>query len=360
MSHFTVVVAGVGARTAVGMNAPASAAAVRAGIVRFGEDPFLFEPEGDPFLVARPSYLEIDLQGGARLAALAGPAAGEALAPLARIAGQGLSIPLYLGLPPARPGRPTDLVTAVVGGIRDEMLRLGIRPAKVRTIETGHSAGAMAIGEAWEAVRTGALDLALAGGVDSYLEKETMAWLLASGQLHGAEGNPWGFVPGEAAAFALLSSDRVADRLAEKAAIEVLIAATSRETKLIKTDAVCLGEGLTSLFRALRAGLPPGQQADDLLCDMNGEPYRADEFGFAALRAGQIFRDASAFVTPAASWGDVGAASGPLFLALADAASRRRYSSGPLTAAFTSSESGERSGFLVRNRGDERQQKSGG
>jgi 3-oxoacyl-[acyl-carrier-protein] synthase-1 len=83
---------------------------------------------------------------------------------------------------------------------------------------------------------------------------------------------------------------------------------------------------------------------------MNGEPYRADEFGFATVRAGGLFRDPAAFTAPADCWGDVGAASGPLFLSLADAAARKQYGPGPVLAAFTSSESGERSGFVARTR----------
>ena len=83
---------------------------------------------------------------------------------------------------------------------------------------------------------------------------------------------------------------------------------------------------------------------------MNGEPYRADEFGFATIRAGGLFRDPSAFTAPADCWGDVGAASGPLFLVLIDAATRKGYAPGPVLAAFTSSESGERCGFVTRAR----------
>lgn len=353
-AHFTVVVAGLGAQTAVGMTAPASAAAVRAGIARISKHPFLFADDGEPFLVARASYLEMDLVGAARLAALAGPAAAEALEPMAGLAAWGLTIPIYLGLPAPRPGRPMDVAAAVADRVRTEIVHAGALPGKIRVIEKGHSAGTMAIQSAWEAVRSGSVDLALAGGVDSYLERETMAWLQSNRQIHGADDNPWGLIPGEAAAFCLLASWRIAGRLSKQAAIELLVAATARETKLIKTDAVCLGEGMTALFSALAAGLPPGLQADELVCDMNGEPYRADEFGFAVLRSGEIFRDASKFRSPASSWGDVGAASGPLFLLLSDAAVRRHYSAGPVWASFTSSESGERSGFVTRARTEQK------
>ena len=220
----------------------------------------------------------------------------------------------------------------------------------MEVIETGHAAGAMALQAAWEAVRGGA-EFALAGGVDSYTDAETLEWLEANEQVHsaGEDNNPYGFIPGEAAGFVLLASAAAAERYKLPTALELLTTATTRETKLIKTGAVCTGEGLAALFRAL-AGEPPTVKADHLYCDMNGEPYRADEFGFGTIRAGGLFRDTSAFTTPADCWGDVGAASGPLFLMLVDAATRRGYAAGPVLTAFTSSESGERCGFVARSR----------
>jgi len=335
----TVVVLGTGARTAVGMTAPATAAAVRAGVAGFSRDPVLFDAAGEPYQVARAPYLSLDLAGGARLAELAGPATAEAISPLAAV-GNKPAVPVFVGLPADRPGKPKD-AAAAVERVRSELSRAGLRAGQVRAIETQ---------AAWEAVRSGAAEFALAGGVDSYLEPETMGWLEVNEQVHGANDNPWGFVPGEAAGFALLASAAAAERYKLPAAMELLTAATTREAKLIKTDAVCLGEGLAELFRSLAAGLAPGTRADHLICDMNGEPYRADEYGFAVLRAGGLFRDASAFATPAACWGDVGAAAGPLFLMLSEAEARKGYARGPVTAAFTGSESGERCGFVARAR----------
>jgi 3-oxoacyl-[acyl-carrier-protein] synthase-1 len=299
-------------------------------------------------IVAAAPYLGPDMVGGERLAMLAVPAAAEALAPLAALGGG--PVPVFVGMPPVRPGRPADAAVAVVDRLRG--VRAGqVRVGRVEPIEAGHAAGAMAVQKAWETVRRGA-DFALAGGVDSYLYPETLEWLEANEQVHstGPQNNAYGFVPGEAAGFVLLASAAAVERYKLPAALELVTAATTREEKLIKTDAVCTGEGMTALFRALASGQPPGSQADYLYCDLNGEPYRADEFGFAVVRAGGLFRDPSAFAAPADCWGDVGASSGPLFLTLADAAARKGYARGPVTAAFTSSESGERAGFVVRHR----------
>ena len=277
------------------------------------------------------------------------PAAVAAVAPLMVAGDARMKLPLFLGLPPERAGRPPGL-DAVIDHVANSMRATGLGVGSVTMIETGHAAGTMALREAWQVIRRGAAHVAVAGGVDLFLEPETLELLEAEDQLHsaGPDNNPYGFIPGEAAAFVLLASAEAAQHLRLEAGLDLVVSALAHETKLIKMDDVCIGEGLTELFRRLSGSLPAGTTVDDLYCDMNGEPYRADEFGFASVRAGRMFKDVSKFMSPADCWGDVGAASGPLLLILADAAARRGYGTGPLSAAFTSSESGERAGFIVR------------
>ncbi len=100
----------------------------------------------------------------------------------------------------------------------------------------------------------------------------------------------------------------------------------------------------------MASGLPPKTRTSHLICDMNGEPYRADEFGFAVIRAGDLLHSSSDFATPATCWGDVGAATGPLILMLCDMAAKKGYPPELVTGAFTSAESGERSGFVTQTR----------
>ena len=127
----------------------------------------------------------------------------------------------------------------------------------------------------------------------------------------------------------------------------VLVTAVAREKNLIKTDSVCIGEGLILAFRGVLSCLPTGVKIDDVICDMNGEPYRGDEYGFTIARTSEYFQSASDFVAPADTWGDIGAASGPLFIAAAAIAGRKGYTNGPLAMVWASSESGERAAALV-------------
>src|SRR5262245_10335192 len=299
-------------------------------------------------VVAIDSDLSPALAPAERLSALAVPAAIEAMTSLAAH-DYPVKLPVFLGVPPNRPGRGVDTARLVAAGIQKALVSRWQVPS-VETIEAGHAAGAMALQAACEALRSGLSEFALAGGVDSYFDAETLEWLEANDQVHsaGPENNPYGFVPGEAAGFVLLASGAVAKRLRLLSTLELVTAATTQETKLIKTDMACTGEGLIALFRALAACLPLGERVDHLYCDMNGETYRADEYGFATIRVGGFLNDSNTFTAPADCWGDVGAASGPLFLLLAEAASRKGYASGPVAAGFTSSESGERCGFVAR------------
>jgi 3-oxoacyl-[acyl-carrier-protein] synthase-1 len=124
--------------------------------------------------------------------------------------------------------------------------------------------------------------------------------------------------------------------------------ASASEPNRIITETVCIGEGLTRALRRVLGALPPGAQVSDVYCDMNGEPYRADEYGFTALRIKQQLEAASEFVAPADCWGDVGAASGPLGLMLAAIAGHKAYSRGPIGLVWASSEGGERAGALLQ------------
>lgn len=144
----------------------------------------------------------------------------------------------------------------------------------------------------------------------------------------------WGFTPGEGAGFCLVTTGAMARRLGLPPLAELLAVATARETKLMGTKTVCIGEGLTA---AIRAVLDPHHRVTHSYCDFNGETYRADEYGFTICRTREGFEDPGSFTAAAECWGDVGAASAPLALTLPLAAWSRGYAIGPVTLAWSSS-----------------------
>lgn len=341
-------IAGLGARTPIGRSVWASAAAARAGLCGFREHPFMVDGAGEPMRVARAPWIDWHVEGVDRFAALLLPAIDEALGELARApAGTLPRLGLALALPAWRPGLPTALGEALFARIA---ARHATRFAAAAAFELGHAAAYPALDAVVGALATGSLDACLVGGVDSYLAPETLEWVESCDQLHGggALNNAWGFVPGEAAGAVLLTTSELPRRTGLAVLADISAVGIGREGKLIKTDDVCTGEGLTQAFRSVLGTLAPGERVDDIFCDMNGEPYRADEYGFTALRTREHLRAAGEFSSPADCWGDVGAAGGLLHVALAAIAHRKRYAKGPLSMVWGSSESGERGAALIR------------
>ena len=343
-----VQIIGLGATTPIGRTVWTSAAAARAGICGFNEHPFMIDSAGEPMRVARAPWLDVSITGAERFCALLFPAIDEALTTLSNIlTEQPIKIGLALALPPPRPGQPKKLTAAILAAVKSRYDEL-FNP--FQHFAVGHAAGHLALDVAIKQFSTRTLDACVVAGVDSYIDPETLEWVEECDQLHGGGplNNAWGFIPGEAAGSVLVATEEFVWRNRLLSFGEVLSVGIGRETKLIKTDAVCIGEGLTQAFRAALAVLAPGEQIHNVFCDMNGEKYRADEYGFSTLRTKDYFRSASDFIAYADCWGDVGAAGVLLHLATAVISQQKRYSNGSLSFVWASSESGERGAAVIK------------
>lgn len=213
---------------------------------------------------------------------------------------QGRARWLWIVLPETahRPGLPTDVVETVrasVQNVAGTWTEIVIRKG-------GHAAGVAAIEEAVERLDEDPGALAVVLGVESGLSHDALMWLDARSLLHGAHAayrgrfrvEPYGRVPGEGAAAVALSG-----RLASGGIgwARLLGVARAYEPHTHDSGKVCVGAGLS---QAVRAALEQGREfsADQIgwiSVDLNGEPYRADQFGFTALRlANALARDGSA------------------------------------------------------------------
>ena len=159
---------------------------------------------------------------------------------------------MFLGLPEVRPGFTREDADAVRAGLQ-QWTDLPGGVAEVTVFPEGHAAGLRALATAADRIRNGTAEACLVGGVDSYFHPATLVWLDGHRQLSD-EAARSAFVPGEGAGFCLLTNRRVRDLLGVPAPLRVVRTAVGRETKVIKSDAVCLGEGLTEVVRAV---LPP-------------------------------------------------------------------------------------------------------
>lgn len=343
----SVHIIATGARTPLGLQAAPSAAAIRAGISKMGEHPFMIDQVGNPMPGALDAQLDSAMMGPERLIALAETALREACASLTSdSSGHHLRLPVYLGLPEPRPGFSERDVEVVQHGLT-KFGGLPIQISEVNVFTEGHAAGLSALATAIKQIQQGAFEACLVGGVDSYFQLDTMEWLDENRQLAGTVSRS-AFVPGEGAGFCLLMAAHAWKRLGLNALARVLAVATGKETKLIKTSDICLGEGLTTTVQDAVSGLSPATEViSDIICDINGERYRGEEWGFVCLRLPQYFDDPTAYRSPADCWGDMGAASGPLFAMLACQAAVRGYAKGPRILLWTSSEGGLRGAAVL-------------
>ena len=303
---------------------------------------------GEPICVAQCPWLPGELSVADRIVDCLTSAIGQSLMPLEAhgIPTERVPVTLLVNLPPERPGLPESLVDAIRQAIirvfRNTFSRIGIA-------RCGHAGGVLALQSAITALARHPVSACVIAAADSYMEPDTLEWLEETGQLHGAgeANNAWGFVPGEGGGAALLTLPPVAEQMALAPLGHVVGVGSGREAQLIRTGSVCLGEGLTAAMRDALGSLPNERTISDVYCDMNGDPYRADEFAFAVTRTRERFISASDFVAPADCWGDVGSASAPLLTALACIAGAKGYSKGPDALIWASSDTGERGAAVV-------------
>jgi 3-oxoacyl-[acyl-carrier-protein] synthase-1 len=339
------VVCGLGAVSCVGRDALSTAAAVRAGVSGFVRHPVMADVEGRPVQVAMCPWMHHRVPAAQRMIEALRSAVAESMRVISGAANQA-KIGLLVNLPPQRPGLPVD----VAAYAQTELTRaFPKRFSRIACAQRGHAGVLMAVASALASLRDGSMDACVVCGTDSYMNLETLEWLEETEQFHGtgARNNAWGFVPGEAAGALLVTLAPIAERLGLKPIARVLSVGLGTEEHLIRTESVCLGRGVTTAFRQALAPLPEDVRITDVFCDMNGEPYRADEYGFAITRTRERFESPSEFIAPADCLGDVGAASGAMLLVLATLAQRKGYARGPLALVWASSDAGERGAALL-------------
>ncbi len=339
-----ISIVAMGARTPVGLLAASTAAAVRAGIGRVREHAFFVDEKNEPLRGASDLLLDPALIGWERLAGLAHAAlqqVGPHLAPCPA----DIKIAVLVAGPEHRPGWTHVDEQQLVVSLAQR--RLGGRAIMPTLAGRGHSGALYALQQAVEMIHARVIDIAVICGVDGYFDPQTAQWLLDNRQWL-SPGFRGGFFPGEAAGAIAITSTPLARALRLHERARVLGVGSAMERERIKTNSNNLGVGLADAIHAAiaKAG---GIDApiDAVWCDINGERFRSEEWGFALLRSQGAFVNPTDYEAPCELWGDVGAASGTLLTILAVQAWNRHYARGPRALVFAGSEAGQRTALLL-------------
>jgi 3-oxoacyl-[acyl-carrier-protein] synthase-1 len=342
----------VGIVTAVGVTAPAAAAAVRAGISNVNASSLgdrrlkrlamgLVDEDALPALAPA---LEAMVRRSAhrRMLRLAAPALQEATHELALDA----PIPLFLGLPEAAPG----LADPGAGAFLPDLVAqsgVDVDLAQSLVFPRGRAAGLLALEAALAFLQARRAPYVLVGGVDTYLDPMRLGPLDLEDRL-AARNVKDGFAPGEGAAFLLLRAPgRAARRFDPPPVAQILGVAVGAEKGHLHSEEPYLGDGLSATFQALFASIAQLPPIATVYASFNGESFWGKEWGVAQMRSSARFAQALRMEHPAEYFGDPGAAAGPLMIGLAAIAMKKRYRPDPCLV-FCSSDREERAAAVVR------------
>ncbi len=338
-------VVAVGARTPVGLSAAGSAAAVRAGICRYAEYPFI-DRRGERVVVAADALLETRLEGRERVLPLAESVLEELETRLGDQSLYGGRLTVLLALPETRPGFSENDATWVVQSL-EARLRGKTSEVRVELAGRGQAGALRAVEQALKGCTEGRDALFLVVGAESYHHAETFVWLERGGRF-AQRGVRSGFTPGEGAGGLALMSAGLRRRLALPRLALVRGACTAQEERLRESETGSFGVGMTQAVRGAVAGLDLAREGvDTVYTDLNGERYRSEEWGFVALRAPKVWKS-SGYKAPSDCWGDMGAAFGALGGVLAVQAFARGYAKGPRSLVMAGSDSGLRGAMLLQ------------
>jgi len=318
-------IAGMGMITAIGADSLSTAAAVNAEISGYKASEYS-NHAGQPITLANvPDAVFTTFPAGinegdcysdhadrsikmsliALQEALLIPQAKQTLAPL---------IPLVLVMPESQSGiAPIDHKQLVHNLI--EYGKLPLSRQLITRTHTGRTGGIQGLAWAFRYLYELDYDYVLIGGSDCYLNHPRLAALDASRRLL-APGSTDGFAPGEGAGFLLLTRHPDHALNQHNHIVALHPPGIGEEPGHLHADQIYRGDGLDQAFKqALKDH--SGADIQRIYSSMNGEHYWAKEYGVALIRSQAHFQEPLSTVHPADCYGDLGAATAPVLIALA-------------------------------------------
>jgi 3-oxoacyl-[acyl-carrier-protein] synthase-1 len=356
-----VVVTGVGCVSPVGWTAAQSCAAIRAGITRLGEYPAYGclpedtdspeaeaeqDEEGEPLRAGWVPGLDPELQGRERLVRLSLLALQRLLLETGLGRRELPRTALLVALPLLDAGtRPWALRQRFA---RELCQRSGVDGwAALEVAEEGPVGVFRWMQEAEKRLQQRRVDFAVVLAVDSFLELNRLTLLDEAWRLKSSRGVD-GFVPGEAGVALLLEGRRAAARRGASALAVLGPMAFGTEPSPCGSERWSTGQGLCEALRPLLSGRPEDEVGRWMLCNLNGESYRAHEWGLVRTRLAQALPPPRRLLHPADRLGDAGAALAGILVACAAQSFARGYAPAPSALVWAGSDDGARGALVLR------------
>lgn len=337
MSGFPLAITATGMVTGVGLNAPASCAAIRSAIDNFQETRFM--DNGGEWIMGCAVPLEQPWRGKTKLLKMAVAAIDECLSNNRQIIPK--ATPLLLCLSEhERKGRVINDDNRFFLDLQEE---LDVEfHEKSRVIATGHDAVAVAFKHARQLLQELNVKHVMIAATDSLLVGLTLRHYEENERLLTSQ-NSNGFIPGEAAAvlvvepaYAKQENQLICHGLGfgtEKAHVD--------SEKPLRADGLiaAIKESLTD------AGFEMGD-LDFRITDISGEQYYFKEASLALLRLLRERKEEFDIWHPADCIGEVGTVMGVVMVAVLKAACEKHYVKGNHILAHTGNDNGRRSSMI--------------
>lgn len=304
-------------------------ASARAGIARIGNSHVMdryFEPISmglvpeDALGTLTPEIDGLPLPSRARrILRLAAPSFSAVAANL------GGPVAVILGLPPLTPAESPWLMR--VPEYLQQLTGIAVDRQRSVTLPSGRAAALLALERASQLLKAGAVETVVVGGVDTFLDLRLLSELDVEERILGPRVMD-GFIPGEGAAFYVLSAGRSTGSHTGPRVV-VNAAASTMDPGHRYGDAPARGEGLAVALGQARQRLEqPVPPVATTFAGFNGESFDA-KLWVARVRHSDFFSAEMVIEHPADKFGDAGAAMGAILVALAAESLRNGTRPGP-------------------------------
>jgi 3-oxoacyl-[acyl-carrier-protein] synthase-1 len=242
--------------------------------------------------------------------------ASLAMTPLRPLLPRGQKLPLFIAGPEQLIETDQPIDRAFLENLV-EQTDVNLDLARSRVIAMGRAGGLAAVELAFRYFASTGERFALVGGVDTFYDGRLVQKLFEDKRLLVA-GNMDGFIPGEGAAFLLLSREETPLIPHADKTVYLYEPGTASEPGHLASTQPYRGEGLASAVTAALDNAPTGK-IRTLYSSMNGEHFFAKEHGVALMRNNARLEENMKIEHPADCLGDLGAAFGPVAMGIAAA-----------------------------------------